>query len=189
LRPLRRIARAIGILEPRPRELLAEAHSLEASGKYADAAALFAQLADEAFQRGMPDRAGNLNLQAARCYASGGDSASALARARAGLRLLVQAEREHRAAVACRQAIEGFRARGFKQEADTLAREFPDLVEATEEELDEEGAPTAAAERRGHLPPKCPSCGGPLRAADVDWIDDLTAECPYCGSGVRAEMR
>ena len=39
------------------------------------------------------------------------------------------------------------------------------------------------------LPPThCPSCSGPLRADEVDWIDDLTAECPYCGSPVRAGL-
>jgi hypothetical protein len=37
------------------------------------------------------------------------------------------------------------------------------------------------------LPTKCPGCGGPIHADEVEWSDEATAECPYCGSAVRAE--
>ena len=178
-RPIRRLARALGILEPRPRQLLNQAHSLEASGKYNEAAQLFARLSDETAKRGMNDRAGNLSLQAARCYANDGDGQTALARARNGLRLLTQAGREHRASVALTQAIDGLRARDFGAEADALQKEFANLLQEAETPAEAEPAP-----RR--LPPKCVNCGGPIRADDVDWIDDATAECPYCGSPVRA---
>ena len=31
----------------------------------------------------------------------------------------------------------------------------------------------------------CPSCGASLRPDEVEWLDDVTAECAYCGSPVR----
>jgi hypothetical protein len=37
------------------------------------------------------------------------------------------------------------------------------------------------------LPTNCPTCGGPLRVKEVDWLDDITAECPYCGNAVRVD--
>ena len=37
------------------------------------------------------------------------------------------------------------------------------------------------------LPTKCMSCGASLRSDEVDWIDDTSAECPYCGSLVRSQ--
>jgi hypothetical protein len=37
------------------------------------------------------------------------------------------------------------------------------------------------------LPTNCPGCGGPIRSDEVEWADELTAECPYCGSAVRAQ--
>ncbi|MBC8333790.1 MAG: tetratricopeptide repeat protein [Anaerolineales bacterium] len=50
---------------------------------------------------------------------------------------------------------------------------------------------TAHTQRTSHkkatLPTHCPGCGAPLRADEVDWIDDHTAECIYCSSPVRGE--
>jgi hypothetical protein len=39
--------------------------------------------------------------------------------------------------------------------------------------------------KRPSIPTHCPSCGAPLRPDEVDWLDDVTAECGYCGSPVR----
>jgi hypothetical protein len=44
-----------------------------------------------------------------------------------------------------------------------------------------------SAKPRPVLPTNCPGCGGPIRSDEVDWVDEVTAECPYCGSAVRAE--
>jgi hypothetical protein len=41
--------------------------------------------------------------------------------------------------------------------------------------------------KRSLLPTTCSGCGGPLRSDEVEWVDDVTAECPYCGSQVRAK--
>lgn len=37
------------------------------------------------------------------------------------------------------------------------------------------------------LPTHCPQCGAALRPDEVDWLDETTAECGYCGSPVRED--
>jgi hypothetical protein len=41
--------------------------------------------------------------------------------------------------------------------------------------------------QRPILPTHCPSCGAALKPTEVEWLDELTAECAYCGSPVREE--
>jgi hypothetical protein len=36
------------------------------------------------------------------------------------------------------------------------------------------------------LPTKCPSCGAAIRPNEVKWLDDVTAECRYCGTPIKA---
>ena len=40
--------------------------------------------------------------------------------------------------------------------------------------------------KRDWLPAKCPQCGAPISAAEVRWTGDTTADCPYCGSNLKA---
>ena len=42
-------------------------------------------------------------------------------------------------------------------------------------------------ERAAWLPTKCPHCGAPLGDVEVKWTSATTAECPYCGSNLKAE--
>ena len=51
------------------------------------------------------------------------------------------------------------------------------------------GAGVGAAPEKGTrvLPTNCPGCGSLLHPDEIEWTDDITAECPYCGSPVRAE--
>jgi hypothetical protein len=37
------------------------------------------------------------------------------------------------------------------------------------------------------LPTHCPSCGAAVKPDEVEWLDEITAECGYCGSPVREE--
>ena len=40
---------------------------------------------------------------------------------------------------------------------------------------------------RAKLPSNCCGCGAPVHSDEVEWIDQKTAECVYCGSPVRGE--
>jgi hypothetical protein len=42
-------------------------------------------------------------------------------------------------------------------------------------------------ERRPILPTQCSSCGATVRPDEIEWLDDFSAECAYCGSPLRAE--
>ncbi|HXQ35620.1 MAG TPA: hypothetical protein VN843_16505, partial [Anaerolineales bacterium] len=42
--------------------------------------------------------------------------------------------------------------------------------------------------KRPILPTHCPSCGAGLRPDEVEWLDDVTAECAYCGNPVREDI-
>jgi tetratricopeptide (TPR) repeat protein len=44
---------------------------------------------------------------------------------------------------------------------------------------------SATATKRPELPLKCPSCGAPVRPNEVEWLDEQTAECDFCGNPMR----
>jgi hypothetical protein len=39
---------------------------------------------------------------------------------------------------------------------------------------------------RPKLPSTCPKCGAPVRSDEIEWIDDRSAECIYCGTTLQA---
>ncbi len=77
------------------------------------------------------------------------------------------------------------RARGYEQQANEIAAW---LKGQPAPELDT-APPTAGtpAKRLPRLPTRCPSCGAPVDPRDVEWVDEATVECDYCGSLIRAE--
>jgi len=42
-----------------------------------------------------------------------------------------------------------------------------------------------AEQRARWLPSLCPSCGGPLSVATVQWTGPNTVDCPYCTANLR----
>ena len=42
-----------------------------------------------------------------------------------------------------------------------------------------------AEHRAEWLPSLCPSCGGPLSVATVNWTGPNTADCPYCKANLK----
>lgn len=36
-----------------------------------------------------------------------------------------------------------------------------------------------------NLPKNCPNCGGPLSPSTVNWANEVTALCPYCGTSIK----
>lgn len=160
---------------------LADAHRLMEAGQPAAAAQAFGDLAQQAAHDGQFRRAWQLHLRAADVYAQVGDGDRALAEARAGLAWLKRLGRAARAGAVGERVAASLRAAGLNAPAEALARELAGLPSAPA------AAETAPASDRGRLPARCPQCGGPIRSDDVDWIDDQSAECPYCGSTVLTE--
>ena len=185
--PLRRPLRRRPPLPPRleaARRQLQQAHRLMDEEKYDEAAPIFAELAQEAGAAGALERAARLHLQAGRAYLEAEQLETALEHARRGLAQLARSGRPGRAASALKRAADELRQHGYEQEADELVREFE---EKTGRPLTDWLARAGSAPKRRTLPDKCAACGAPLRPDEVEWLDEFSAECAFCGAVAKTQ--
>jgi len=183
-RPLRRAARRVlGLpIAPRIRRQITTAYQLAQSGQPAQAAQIFAELAAQASQSGHPRQAANLEAQAAHIYIESRNEAAALAHARSALAGFQSLGMSRRLSQFWVNIQRHFQAAGMAGALASLHQEYSGQIPA----VPAPPSQTAAA-KSVHLPPSCPGCGAPLRSDEVDWVDDRSAECPYCGSVVLSE--
>jgi hypothetical protein len=168
---------------PRPVLIqLLEANRLAEAGYPAEAATHFIRLAKEAELRGAPRRSAHLHLQASLCLIRVPDGPNALYHAQAALALIKRAAPPGRAQKLGRRLVAELEAGDLHAEAQTLQNSLSGLP-ASPEGPEE---PLAASPPRDRLPVRCPHCGAPVRSDDVEWIDDHSAECAYCGGVVQA---
>jgi hypothetical protein len=179
-----RLRRPLRPVLPRPQQMLIQAHRLMEVERYADAAPIFERLAQSAEGHGMLQRAGNLYLQAAHARLELGQAQQAISYGRHALGCFSRAGRPARAALLLPRMLKVLRDRGYETEARALEEEAQTLLARAG--LDLSSVPLGAPYRKGNLPAKCASCGGPLRSDEVEWVDAATAECPYCGTPVKA---
>ncbi len=160
--------------------MLQHANQLFISGNYAEAARAFEQLARGAEER-YSERAPFLYLEAGRAAIFDEQNQAGVAHLRRGLTLLASQGRYPRMHMLGGRIVNELNARGLKNEADEIAS----LLHAN---LPKQSAPHEAAPvKKPTLPTHCPNCGGALRPDEVEWLDEVTAECAYCGSMVRGE--
>jgi hypothetical protein len=161
--------------------MLRRAHQLMESGNYAEAQEAFEMLAKRA-ESNFPERAPFLFLQAGQAAILGGQTQKGVAHLRSGLTMLSTQQRYHRLHILGQQAIDELNARGLTSEAaeisELIKNNLPTEIAST---------PVAVEKKKAILPTHCPSCGAALKPTDVEWLDDVTAECEYCGSPVRGE--
>jgi hypothetical protein len=182
--------RGAGGRGPVAAELFAElgrAHRLLAEGHPAEAAPIFAELGRQAEALSLPQRAAHLHLQAARCYFQIRDSTTGLSHARLGLQTIINAGLQAKASNIYARLLAGLRANGLDAEAETLQKEFGVQLGGVTANPAATSPARAESQPEGQLPAKCPSCNGPIRSDEVDWIDAQSAECPYCGSTLHTE--
>lgn len=173
--PLRRVL--VGSIPP----ALQRANQLMATGQYAEAAEIFEQFARGALARNGP-RAPWFFLQAGQACILAGQIPAGMAHLQQGLSLFAargQWQKLHNSGM---RFVMELNARGLTAEAkqieDTLKATLPGGFVAR---------PGAGTVKPRLLPTNCPGCGGPIRSDEVEWADEVTAECPYCGSAARAE--
>ncbi len=175
-RPFRRIQ--VGSIPP----ALQRANQLMASGQYAQAADIFEQFASGALARNGP-RAPWFFLQAGQARLLTGQVPAGMAHLQQGLALFAGRGQFQRLYYIGKRFANELKARGLAAEGEQIESYMKTALPSGFTP-----APARGLEKpRPVLPTACPGCGGPLRSDEVEWVDELTAECPYCGSAVRAQ--
>jgi hypothetical protein len=151
------------------------------AGDFENASPAFYELAKKA-EDFAPQRSPALYAEAGRASLLGGDPKKAVVHFRSALTLLGSQGRFHRMERLGRRIINEMRERGLNTEADEVAAVLKNNTPQTDG--DETHVPRV---KPPSLPTHCPSCGAAMRPDEVDWLDERTAECDYCGSPVRAE--
>ena len=145
-------------------------------GEYGRAGELFERLADTASARGGP-RAPLFYLKAGQSRILAGQTALGMPSLKRGLELLAQREQFPRLQTAGVRAVSELKERGLSKEASEIESWMKAVLPSQ--------ASYDASAKRPVLPTHCPSCGAGVRADEVEWLDDVTAECAYCGSALR----
>ncbi len=159
--------------------ILQEANFAFDKGNYGRAAELFEQIAQTADARGGP-RAPIFHLQAGRARIFAGQTKLGMSSLKRGLELFAQRGQLHKFHRASQRVIAELNARGLTAEATEIEAWLKNLA-APMSNLETKSLPV----KRPTLPTHCPSCGAAIRPDEVDWLDEVTAECEYCGSPVR----
>jgi hypothetical protein len=159
--------------------VLQEAIFMFDKGEYGRAGELFERIAQTTDARGGP-RAPLFHLQAGRARVLAGQTRLGIPSLKRGLELLAQRNQWQKLHQAAERVIGELTARGLSNEATEMESWIRNLSPSMPA-MESESAPT----KRPSLPTHCPSCGAALRPDEVEWLDDVTAECAYCGSPVR----
>jgi hypothetical protein len=147
-------------------------------GQYGRAGELFEKIAETAAARGGP-RAPVYYLQAGRARLLAGQTALGIPSLQRGLELLAQREQFPRLQQAATRVIAELNERGLKKEAADIETWLKAILPTLPS--------LASSPKRPVLPTHCPACGAAVRPDEVEWLDEVTAECAYCGSPIRAE--
>lgn len=161
--------------------ILQEANFAFDKGEYGRAALLFEQIAQVADARGGP-RAPLLHLQAGRSRIHAGQTALGMPSLKRGLELFAQRRQFQKLQNAGSRVLMELKERGLTKESAEveawLKTVLPSMLAMKAQ---------ATQTKKPILPTHCPSCGAPLRPDEVEWLDEITAECGYCGSPVRED--
>jgi hypothetical protein len=161
---------------------LRRANQLMAGGQYTAAAEIFEQFASGAQARNGP-RAPWFFLQAGHARIMAGQVPAGMTHIRQGLSLFALRGQPQRLYHAGMRFV-------TELKAHNLAAESNEIEAYLKSSLPANFVPASGVtvgKPKPVLPTNCSGCGGPIRSDEVDWVDDVTAECPYCGSAVRAE--
>ncbi len=176
MRPLRRPP----ILDIPP--ALRRANELMAVGDYPGAAQAFEELARGAVTRNGP-RAPLLLLQAGRMRILADQVPIGMTHLQQGLEFFATRGQWQQFRNAGQRIVAELTQRGLTEQANQIEATLKSSLPAGF--VPDPGTGREKAKR--FLPTNCLGCGGPLHADEVEWTDEITAECPYCGSAVRAE--
>ena len=161
--------------------ILQEANFAFSKGEYGRAGELFERIAEGADARGGP-RAPLFHLQAGRSRIFAGQTKLGMPSIKRGLELLAERQKYHRLQNAGQRVITELRERGLQNEVTDI-----EILLKTHLPAKFTSEPQTTSTKRPILPTHCPSCGAAVKPDEVEWLDEITVECGYCGSPVREE--
>ncbi|HEY5984400.1 MAG TPA: hypothetical protein VIU38_13100 [Anaerolineales bacterium] len=177
-RATRRLGRGMmGTIPP----LLIRSNELISAGEFVQAADGSEELANTADARG-GRRTARLYLEAGRARVRAAQGSRGLELIQRGLGLFAAAGLWRRLTLAGTRLAAEFDDLGFKHEAQQVRLSMDALTPVSDP-----ASPGTIVSSRLQLPTHCPGCGAPLRPDEVEWLDEATAECEYCGTPVRGE--
>jgi hypothetical protein len=160
---------------------LRRANELMVIGDYPGAAQAFEELARGAVTRNGP-RAPLLLLQAGRMRILAGQVPLGMTHFQQGLELFAVRGQWQRYYISGQRVVAELSQRDLTEQAKQIEATLKNSLPAGFVP-----GPVAGPERtKPVLPTNCTGCGGPLHTDEVEWTDEITAQCPYCGSAVRA---
>jgi hypothetical protein len=151
------------------------------SNNFIEAASAFEQLARAAEGRGGP-RAPFFYIQAGRALIMGRQTSGGLDYLQRGLGLFAVRGRAGKVFQVGNLVVGELNQRGLNKEAQQISGYIKSLIPNFDVSSGE-----PAQTKRPPLPTHCPGCGAPVRPDEVEWLDNITAECAFCGSPVRKE--
>jgi hypothetical protein len=169
-----------GGVPPQIPPLLRRANQLMSAGDFATAASALEQLARAAEARGGP-RAPFFYVQTGRARMMAGQAQPALESLERGLGLFAARGQFGKVINFANRIVAELNQRGFVNESKQIADYIKTLVP------DFDGADQLGQPKRRPLPTNCPGCGAPIHPDEVDWIDEITAACAFCGTPVRGK--
>lgn len=145
-------------------------------GEYGRAGELFERLAETAFARGGP-RAPMFYLKAGQSRILAGQTMLGMPSLKRGLALLLEREQFPRLHDAGARVVSELNEHELSKEASEIETWLKTVLPPQ--------TSFVQAAKRPLLPTQCPSCGAGVRPDEVEWLDEVTAECAYCGSPIR----
>jgi hypothetical protein len=163
--------------------LLQHANKSMETGDYPGAAMAFEQLAHAAEGRGGP-RAPIFYLQAGRARILANQNTAGVQSFKHAFDLFAQRGQFPRLQQTGARVVSEMTERGLTKEAAEVDAWVKALLPTKFTGIFK---PPEAPVKKPILPTHCPACGAPVRPDEVEWLDDVTAECVFCGSPVRQE--
>jgi hypothetical protein len=151
------------------------------NGDHDQAAQIFERLAAGASDLGKVKISTNLFLQAGRANILSGDSEKASSCIFRGLEIIANGQKWGVLANIGQRTIDELASLDQQELSEDVSKWLDETLPEPKENYLRKTSPPKT------MPVKCPSCGGALRPGEVEMLDKITGECPFCGSAIRAE--
>ncbi len=166
---------------------LIAANQLFSSGEYAEAGKTYLNLAGRGIERGI-HQAPKLYFQAAICYLMLENLKEGMAIIRKAFDTLANEERWVELFRGGMRIVSLFEEKGHESEAIQIQKWIHEYIpDAIIDKLESNVESKPELKKSIELPTHCPSCGGGINPKAVEWVNDSSVFCDFCGSVVRGE--